>query len=92
MTRAYWPADVDDLCAFVAAAPADEPLMLVGLGSNLLVRDGGIAGVVDPEENWARIEYFLKRVVPVATANRIRLACHPHDRFLAGQADQHHQV
>jgi mannonate dehydratase len=41
----------------------------------------GIAGVVDPEENWARIEYFLKRVVPVATANKVRLACHPHDPY-----------
>jgi mannonate dehydratase len=41
----------------------------------------GVAGVVDSEENWARIEYFLKRVVPVATANRVRLACHPHDPY-----------
>jgi mannonate dehydratase len=41
----------------------------------------GIAGVVDPEENWARIEYFLRRVVPVATANKVRLACHPHDPY-----------
>jgi len=41
----------------------------------------GIAGIVDPEENWARIEYFLKRVVPVATANKVRLACHPHDPY-----------
>ncbi len=40
-----------------------------------------IAGVVDPEENWARVEYFLARVVPVATQNRVRLACHPHDPY-----------
>jgi mannonate dehydratase len=39
----------------------------------------GIAGVVDEEENWARIDHFLARVVPVAEANRVRLACHPHD-------------
>lgn len=39
----------------------------------------GIAGVVDAEENWARIGYFLKRVVPAATQHRVRLACHPHD-------------
>jgi mannonate dehydratase len=38
-----------------------------------------IAGVVDEAENWARIEHFLARVVPVAEANRVRLACHPHD-------------
>ena len=39
----------------------------------------GIAGVVDEAENWARIDHFLAHVVPVATANRVRLACHPHD-------------
>jgi len=41
----------------------------------------GLAGVVDPEENWARIAYFLARVVPVATQHKIRLACHPHDPY-----------
>lgn len=41
----------------------------------------GIAGVVEEEENWARIDYFLARVVPVATANKVRLACHPHDPY-----------
>ena len=41
----------------------------------------GMAGVVGEDENWKRIEYFLKRVVPVATANKVRLACHPHDPY-----------
>jgi mannonate dehydratase len=41
----------------------------------------GIAGVVEEEENWARIDHFLARVVPVAEANRVRLACHPHDPY-----------
>jgi mannonate dehydratase len=41
----------------------------------------GIAGTVSEEENWERIDYFLARVVPVATANRVRLACHPHDPY-----------
>jgi mannonate dehydratase len=41
----------------------------------------GIAGVVDEDDNWARIEYFLARVVPVATACKVRLACHPHDPY-----------
>jgi mannonate dehydratase len=39
----------------------------------------GLAGVVDEEESWARIEHFLRHVVPVATAAQVRLACHPHD-------------
>ncbi len=41
----------------------------------------GIAGTVSEDENWERIDYFLARVVPVATANRVRLACHPHDPY-----------
>ncbi len=43
---AYVPADRDDLAAFVRQLPADEPLTVVGLGSNLLVRDGGVRGTV----------------------------------------------
>lgn len=41
----------------------------------------GAAGVLDADENWERIDYFLQRVVPVAEANRVRLACHPHDPY-----------
>lgn len=44
--RWYEPADIDDLCAFLATLPEDEPLHWHGLGSNLLVRDGGIRGTV----------------------------------------------
>jgi UDP-N-acetylmuramate dehydrogenase len=44
--RMYLPADLADLRAFLAALPADEPLWVVGLGSNLLVRDGGLRGTV----------------------------------------------
>ncbi|HXF08674.1 MAG TPA: UDP-N-acetylmuramate dehydrogenase [Candidatus Acidoferrales bacterium] len=42
----FAPADADDLAAFLAGLPADMPLFWMGLGSNLLVRDGGIDGVV----------------------------------------------
>ena len=42
----FEPADRDDLITFVKALPADEPLLWLGLGSNLLVRDGGFAGTV----------------------------------------------
>jgi len=42
----FRPADVEDLQAFLAAKPADVPVMVLGVASNLLVRDGGIAGVV----------------------------------------------
>ncbi|MDX5333599.1 MAG: UDP-N-acetylmuramate dehydrogenase [Gammaproteobacteria bacterium] len=44
--RLYRPADVDDLALFLSLLPADEPLTWIGLGSNLLVRDGGVRGTV----------------------------------------------
>ena len=45
--RAYFePADREDLIAFVRALPPDEPVLWLGLGSNLLVRDGGWPGTV----------------------------------------------
>jgi mannonate dehydratase len=37
------------------------------------------AGRVTEAMAWERITYFLKRVVPVAEANKVRLCCHPHD-------------
>jgi UDP-N-acetylmuramate dehydrogenase len=42
----YQPADIEDLALFLSQLPADEPLFWLGLGSNLLVRDGGIRGTV----------------------------------------------
>jgi UDP-N-acetylmuramate dehydrogenase len=42
----FSPRDVEDLSAFLRALPAEVPVTWVGLGSNLLVRDGGIRGVV----------------------------------------------
>jgi UDP-N-acetylmuramate dehydrogenase len=42
----YVPADRDDLAHFVAQLHASEPLLAIGLGSNTLVRDGGVRGTV----------------------------------------------
>ncbi len=42
----YRPADRADLANFLRGLDADEPLLWLGLGSNLLVRDGGFPGVV----------------------------------------------
>ena len=44
--RMYCPADLADLQQFLRQLPADEPLIAIGLGSNLLVRDGGLRGTV----------------------------------------------
>ena len=42
----FCPCDTDDLAAFLVACPADIAVTVIGAGSNLLVRDGGVAGVV----------------------------------------------
>lgn len=42
----FTPADTKDLAAFLKATPGDIPVTIVGIGSNLLVRDGGVPGVV----------------------------------------------
>ncbi|WP_374468632.1 UDP-N-acetylmuramate dehydrogenase [Phenylobacterium sp.] len=42
----FLPEDEDDLAAFLKALPADTPLTVLGVGSNTLVRDGGVEGVV----------------------------------------------
>lgn len=44
--RLFRPADVDDLAAYLRSCPADEAITWIGLGSNLLVRDGGVRGSV----------------------------------------------
>ena len=42
----FRPADPEDLATFLSALPADVPVTVLGVGSNLLVRDGGVKGVV----------------------------------------------
>jgi UDP-N-acetylmuramate dehydrogenase len=42
----FRPADVEDLASFLRALPAAVPVTVLGVGSNLLVRDGGVKGVV----------------------------------------------
>lgn len=44
--RVYVPAGTDDLSRFLGGLPEAEPVLFVGLGSNLLVRDGGFDGTV----------------------------------------------
>lgn len=44
--RFYRPADLEDLALFMQSVPENEPLTWIGLGSNVLIRDGGIPGTV----------------------------------------------
>ena len=42
----FRPADEDDLAVFLKALPEDIPVTMLGVGSNILIRDGGVRGVV----------------------------------------------
>src|SRR5882672_391830 len=42
----FMPEGEDDLAYFLGALPAEIPVTVIGLGSNLIVRDGGVPGVV----------------------------------------------
>jgi UDP-N-acetylmuramate dehydrogenase len=55
----FEPADEDDLVCFLAELDPETPVMALGLGSNLIVRDGGVAGVVVRlGKPFARIDKF----------------------------------
>ena len=56
--RAYLPADLDDLRAFLATLNPEEPVHFIGLGSNLLVRDAGLRGTA-VFTHWALREVAL---------------------------------
>ena len=72
----FSPADEDDLADFLAALPPEVPVYPVGIGSNLLVRDGGIEGVVirlGREFGWINIEDGY-RIHAGAAAPDVRVA------------------
>jgi len=52
--QVYEPTDVDDLARFLRTLEADEPIFWLGLGSNVLVRDGGVRGTVILSNRLAR--------------------------------------
>ena len=87
----YIPADLDDLCAFLAQLPEDEPRYVVGLGSNLLVPDAGVRGTVvimHNALNELRMEdAMVYAEAGVTTAKVARFSAKQHRRgaeFLAG--------
>jgi len=60
----YRPADIDDLSSFLRGLDAATPVFWLGLGSNLLVRDGGIRGVVIAAAGvFGDIEQVAERLV-----------------------------
>jgi UDP-N-acetylmuramate dehydrogenase len=73
----FTPRDRDDLAAFLRALPAGTPVLWVGLGSNLLVRDGGIRGAVicthgafTRLERRAQLRVYCEAGVPCARVTR----------------------
>ncbi len=61
----YAPADLDDMAVFLRGLPDAEPVCMVGLGSNLLVRDGGYGGTVI-FTHWALREVEVSAVAGLA--------------------------
>ena len=57
------PADAEDLAMFLAARPRDVAVQVIGVGSNLLVRDGGVPGVV------MRLPAAFGKIKPTAPAS-----------------------
>ena len=56
----FLPADEDDLCYFLQQKPQDIDVFILGGGSNILVRDGGIAGVVIKLKSESFSNYHLQ--------------------------------
>jgi UDP-N-acetylmuramate dehydrogenase len=61
--RFFVPADAEDLECFLRATPSEEPLLWVGLGSNLLVRDGGLSGTVISTARLNACRFIDERVI-----------------------------
>ena len=81
----FRPADEDDLEEFLAEKPADVPLTVIGVGSNLLVRDGGVPGVVVRlGRGFAVIETDGTHVVAGAGALDINVALVARDAGITG--------
>ena len=81
----YFPADRDDLVRFLRSLSEDKSLFWLGLGSNLLVRDGGIKGIVICTKNRLKAMYCTKEGHVYAEAG---VPCAHVARFCAEQGLQ----
>jgi UDP-N-acetylmuramate dehydrogenase len=81
----FRPADVEDLAMFMAALPADVPVTVLGVGSNILVRDGGVRGVVTRLlRGFTGISIEDHEIVAGAGALDLNVALTARDHGLAG--------
>jgi UDP-N-acetylmuramate dehydrogenase len=83
----FRPADVEDLAMFLAALDPAVPVTVIGAGSNLIVRDGGVSGVVIRlPSSFARIAVEVDGIVAGAAALDLTVAETAADAGLAGLA------
>ncbi len=81
----FRPVDVADLASFMAALPADVAVTVLGVGSNLLVRDGGVKGVVIRlMRGFTAVTVEGNDVVSGAGALDLNVALTARDHALAG--------
>lgn len=81
----FRPADADDLAAVLAALPPEVPVLVIGVGSNLLVRDGGVPGlVVRLAGGFAEVTVDGDRVTCGAAALDLTVAMTAMENHLAG--------
>jgi UDP-N-acetylmuramate dehydrogenase len=81
--RYYQPADIEDLALYFAQLDKNEPITWVGLGSNLLVRDGGIRGTVIATSG---VLNGLSKVDDMTVRAEAGVACAKVARFCARQS------
>ncbi|MGQ9365412.1 UDP-N-acetylmuramate dehydrogenase [Azospirillum sp. ST 5-10] len=81
----FRPADADDLAEFLAALPAEVPVTVLGVASNLLIRDGGIPGVtIRLGRGFAGIDVAGTVIAAGAAALDVNVAAVARDNGLAG--------
>ena len=81
----FRPADIADLSSFLSALPADIAVTVLGVGSNLLVRDGGVKGVVIRlMRGFTNVSVDGHEVVSGAGALDLSVALTARDNSLAG--------
>ena len=81
----FQPADADDLAQFLAAKPDDVPVTIIGTASNIIIRDGGIEGVVVRiGRGFADIQIDGDVITAGAGANDLTVARKARDGGLGG--------
>ncbi|EKN00083.1 MULTISPECIES: UDP-N-acetylmuramate dehydrogenase [unclassified Acidocella] len=79
------PADIQDLCDFMAQLPLEMPITVIGAASNLIVRDGGINGVVIKlARGFGEVEIEADGIIAGAAALDITVSEHAASAGLSG--------